>query len=447
VIPHRLVAAALAGVLAIAIVARASQARETARASQVGEALATFDAAWRIIHETHFDPTFNGVDWGRVREELRPRAEAAATPDALRAVITEMLGRLGQSHFALIPGTTSLRADLSGSPGFEFRISGREAVVVSVDPDGPATATIKPGSTLVSIDGQPVEAILRPFVGASGRDTLLSPLRRFEAWRTITSHVRGPVGTDVELSFGVHRGGTTRATLRRAPEPGERVQVGSFPTIALRTFQRALTTPAGRSVGLIGFSVWMAPVDPFVQRAMDAFRSADGIVLDLRGNLGGLAAMVMGISGHFLGEPVLLGRMKTRDADLHFTANPRRVSANGAAVEPYAGRLAVLIDELTGSASECFTGALQSLGRARVFGTRSMGQALPALFDRLPNGDVLVHAFGDFVTASGVRLEGRGVVPDVEIPLSRGALAAGRDEPLDAALRWIDDDLRGQSRL
>ena len=83
-------------------------------------------------------------------------------------------------------------------------------------------------------------------------------------------------------------------------------------------------------------------------------------------------------------------------------------------------------------------GGLQAISRGRVFGTRTMGQALPATFSRLPNGDTLVHAFGDFVTA-GVRLEGRGVVPDVEIPIDRNALAAGRDPALEAALRWIDD--------
>ena len=47
---------------------------------------------------------------------------------------------------------------------------------------------------------------------------------------------------------------------------------------------------------------------------------------------------------------------------------------------------------MSGSASECFAGGMQSIGRARVFGQTSMGQALPALFDRLPNGDVLIHA-------------------------------------------------------
>ena len=148
--------------------------------------------------------------------------------------------------------------------------------------------------------------------------------------------------------------------------------------------------------------------------------------------------MLMGISGQFVTERKALGVMKTRDSELKFTANPRIVSASGQRVQPYGGPVAILVDAMSGSASECFTGGMQSIGRARVFGQVSMGQALPALFDRLPNGDVLIHAYGDFVTATGTRLEGRGVIPDEIVPLRREDLLEGRDRTLEAALAWID---------
>jgi carboxyl-terminal processing protease len=201
-------------------------------------------------------------------------------------------------------------------------------------------------------------------------------------------------------------------------------------------------TPAGHSAGVIGFNVWMTAVDKPFQQAVDRFRDADGIVIDLRGNPGGLAAMIMGIAGHFVSDRATLGVMRTRDSELRFTVNPRLVNALGERVEPYAGPLAILVDGMTGSASECFTGGMQSLGRARVFGQTSMGQALPALFDRLPNGDVLIHAWGDFVTGTGVRIEGRGVVPDEPVAVTREDLLAGRDSTLDAALRWIDGGVK-----
>ena len=88
----------------------------------------TFDAAWKIVRDTHFDPRMNGVDWNAVSTELRPRALAASSPGELRSVIREMLGRLGQSHFVLLPsGADSPRdvpVDAGGDPGFDVRLVG-----------------------------------------------------------------------------------------------------------------------------------------------------------------------------------------------------------------------------------------------------------------------------------------------------------------------------------
>jgi carboxyl-terminal processing protease len=205
---------------------------------------------------------------------------------------------------------------------------------------------------------------------------------------------------------------------------------------------RAITTPAGRRAGLIWFNYWMTSIGDRFERAVDEFRKADGLVIDLRGNPGGLAGMIGGIAGHVLADPLVLGTMRTRDSTLTFRANPRLVTADARKVAPFAGPVAILVDELTASTSEVFAGGLQSLGRARVFGRQSMGQALPALTRQLPNGDVLIYAIGDFVTSTGKSLEGGGVMPDVAVALSPKALAEGRDEPLDAAIRWIDEGKR-----
>ena len=89
------------------------------------------------------------------------------------------------------------------------------------------------------------------------------------------------------------------------------------------------------------------------------------------------------------------------------------------------------------SASEIFTGGMQSIERARVFGTRTAGGALPAVLERLPGGDVLQYAIGDFTTATGQRIEGRGVIPDTIVMPTRAELVAGHDPVLDAALDWI----------
>ena len=99
--------------------------------------------------------------------------------------------------------------------------------------------------------------------------------------------------------------------------------------------------------------------------------------------------------------------------------------------------MAILVDAGSYSASEIFSGGMQAIGRARIFGTQTAGGALPAVLERLPGGDVLQYAIGDFVTATGQRIEGRGVVPDRVVEPAREDLLAGRDPILDAALDWI----------
>jgi carboxyl-terminal processing protease len=190
-------------------------------------------------------------------------------------------------------------------------------------------------------------------------------------------------------------------------------------------------------VGVVRFNSWMPALAAAFDGAMDELRECAGLVVDLRGNLGGVAAMVMGISGYFLTEELALGVMRTRKGELRFVSNPRHVNMRGEPIEPYAGPLAILVDGHSASTSEFFAAGLQHVGRARVFGEPTAGEALPAHAMRLPTGDVLIHVIADFALPSGRRLEGGGVVPDERIPSTRATLLTGRDAPLDAALRWI----------
>ncbi len=429
-IARRAAAALLAGALAAASAPAALRAQAPAAAE-------TFDAVWNIVRTNNFDPKFDATEWDRARTELRPKAIAAKTPGELRAVLGDLLGRLGLSHFAVIPASPDApgdRADLTGEPGFDVRLIGRQLVVTSVERDGPAEAVgVRPGWIVQSVG----DAAVSPLVKAIPANTP-ERLTQLDVWRAALTRLRGSPGSRVAITFLDGSNTPVTKSIARRAEPGDAVTVGSLPTMYVRTKSSLARTPAGTEVGVIGFNVWMTPINAPFQQAMDRFHAADGIVIDLRGNPGGLAAMIMGISGYFLPERLTLGVMRTRDSELKFVSIPRLVNGRGERVDPYAGPVAILIDGLTGSASECFTGGLQSLGRVRVFGEPSMGQALPALFDRLPNGDVFIHAWGDFVTGTGLRLEGRGVIPDEQTPVSRDDLLAGRDRPLDAALAWID---------
>jgi len=409
--------------------------------------LESFDAAWRIVYETHFDTTFNGVDWMALRDSLRPHAERAGGREALRGVIRAMLDRLGESHFALIPREAADTLDPSGGTavrgrtGLDVRLVDGQLLVTRVDSGSAAArAGVRTGWAVVVAGRDSVGALLRRAQDRPGRYRIETAL-----WLAGHARLAPPLDSAVAVAFLDGEGQAVRLRLVSEPEPSEPIKYGNLPTVFVRFAHRRLDTPGG-CVGVIAFTGWLAPLMGRIDAAVDADRGCAGMVLDLRGNTGGLATMIGGVAGHFLDRPDTLALMRTRRNTLAFSANPRRVTADARAVRPFAGPLAVLVDEGSASASELFAGGMQALGRARVFGRTSMGAVLGASFDRLPDGDVLYHALGDIVAHGGRALEGRGVVPDDSVTATRADLLAGRDPTLDAALHWIAGRPQGGGR-
>jgi len=396
-------------------------------------ALASFDDVWQTIDATFPDPSFGGVNWTAVRDELRPRVEAAASMEAARGVMRDMLARLHRSHFVLIsasasepwPGDAVVPIDVRASP---------EGVVVTRVPAGStaARAGVTPGAVVESIDGAEASAWVTSAQGADER------ARALEVWQRAYRALHGPAGSTAVVRLTPAGGPTETVRVARTAEAGEVVQLGNLPPLHVTTDVRDVQTPASRRVGVIAFDYWLPTVAPAIDAGVDRFRDADGLVFDLRGNPGGLVLMASGVAGHVLTTDAVLGVMRQRGQALTLRANPRLSTADGRRVAPFAGPVAILVDELTASTSECFAGALQSLGRARVFGRPTAGQALPAATKALADGDVLMYAIADFATSTGRTLEGAGVTPDEVEPLDRTMLAAGHDAPLEAALRWID---------
>ena len=109
----------------------------------------------------------NGVDWNAVRTELRPRAAAARSTGELRAVIRDMLQRLGLSHFALVPASADApgaSADLSADPGFDVRLVDDGLLVTRVERNVPQ---VKPGWRVVKIGDAAVADLIRALPGRS----------------------------------------------------------------------------------------------------------------------------------------------------------------------------------------------------------------------------------------------------------------------------------------
>lgn len=404
--------------------------------------VANFDTAWTIIKRTHWDTTYNGVDWEKVKTELRPKAAAATTTGQLRAILSDMIGRLNQSHFSIIPreasdavpggSATGTSTDRTGSTGVTVRLIDRQLVVTHVRAGSPAAhAGIRAGYVLDAVEG----CALAPRLARIPRD-MESRRAALTAYSIGTQTLAGPAGDTVRATFRDARNAPVTVALVRVAEPGTMVKFGNLPPrVAHLEWERRVVD--GRTIGIIRWNIWMPILGQQFDAAIDSLRGADAILLDIRGNPGGVGGMSMGFAGHFVDTVRVIGVMKQRGTnDMRFVANPRFVNSSNQRVQPFAGPVALVVDEISVSTSEIFAEGMQYIGRARVFGTQTAGQALPSVAERLPNGDILYHAIANFVSPSGKAIEGPGVVPDVKVAPTRKALLDGRDPALDAAIVW-----------
>lgn len=379
--------------------------------------LASFDQVWTTIRDQHWDPKPGGLDWEATGAEFRPKMERTATTEEGRAVLREMLGRLKQTHFAIFPG--GLYADLEnavggeGWPGFEVQVTGGRALVSE-------GSSVPRGWEVLSAGGTNLGALIDKL----RQDPAIHEL---QLQRAVTARLSGMVGTTKQFVFADAGGERVTREIRLLAPRGELSGFGNLPPQRVWIESKKLG-----ETGYIRFNMFLDLV-----RVMQTFGSAveqcakcDGIIVDVRGNVGGIGAMAMGMAGWFISKPgQRLGTMTMRSATLNFVVNPR--------LGAYTGPLAILVDGSSASTAEIFAGGLQDLGRARIFGTRTAAAALPSIITRLPNGDGFQYAVANYVSASGRALEANGVIPDTEVRSTRETLLAGRDAVLDAALDWI----------
>ena len=389
----------------------------------------SFEKVWQTVRDRHWDPKMNGIDWPAVHDELRPKLDAAKSLGEARAIMSDMLDRLKLTHFGIIPGDVykDLDGSLGGpsSPGIDLRVLDGRAIVTTVEPDSPAARNgVKPGWEIARIDGREVAPVLKR-IGERFSSSTLNDMRLS---RAVLGRLQGPTGKTVKVEL-VDGGGTAvPIELDRARPRGKSVTFGNLPAQNIWAEWRKPRP----DVGYVTFNIFLDAelISKTIQEAIEGCRNCTGFVLDLRGNPGGIGGIAMGVTSWFIDRSGMeLGKMFMRGTTINFALFPRP--------EPFRGPLAVLVDGCSGSTAEILAGGLKDIGRARIFGTRSAGAALPSVIDKLPNGDGFQYAIANYISKGGQPLEGIGVKPDEEVRLTRASLLEGRDPVLDTAIDWI----------
>ena len=432
--PKTLRIALSALVVCLLLVAPSAGARRAARedcapaeyASTPEGRLRIFDEVWEQVSERYFDPSFQGVDWGGVREELRPRAAEARGEAELYAVLRRMLGALRDPHTRVYaPGeSTDWRVHRYVSIGVAVRELSGHIVVTDVERESEARrAGLRAGDTVLALDGEPAPRLVERRALEQGSASVSS------ARLNAVAHLfDGPRDSYVRVTFA--RAGEQKereAVLRREP----RTRVPSFDV-----------EEEEHGVRLVRFNIFTPEVASQFARALrDELKGARALVIDLRDNGGGETQSMADLASTLLPAGLSMGRFTDRTGAVWLEPFTRAALVSTADSFQRFGRPVVLLTGArTASAAEVFAATLRETNRASVIGEATCGCVLGIRRrHRLPDGGILDVSEMDYHTAAGTRLEGAGLRPDVTVEPTREDLRRRRDRALERALEILQD--------
>lgn len=302
-------------------------------------------------------------------------ADGPAREAALGAALAGMVAGLDSYSRRITPDELK---PPRASIGVELRHDQGRLVVVRPLPGGPAAgAGLRSGDEIVRVDGRPVAGLPLPEAVS---------LLRGEAGTPTTLTLRGPDGVSAR-----------ERRIVRAPVPPP----------------PALTWSLDGQVAILAISAFNGKTLEDTRAALDAATAqartpVEGIVLDLRGNAGGLLDVAEQLAGMWLPANSLLASLRGRTAP-----NARRLVARQG--DAMAGvPMAVLVDARTGAGAELLAAALQDHGRALLIGQATAGAGTVQTVLPLPQGQgALLLTSARIHRATGAPLDGVGVTPDL----------------------------------
>jgi carboxyl-terminal processing protease len=390
-------AGALAGVVVLGAgplddAPRAEAQATPTRASPYAN-LAIFARALAHIEASHVEPPDQDrLIYGAIRgmvEELDPHS-TFLDPDEYRILANDTEGQFG-------------------GIGVEIDVRDGWLTVHGVNEGTPAErGGVQPGDRFLTIDGW------------AARDMPVS-----EAVR----RMRGDPGTEVRIRLRRENvEDAVELTLTREVIHVEAVEARVLPDrvvyVRVRTFQETATDELRAAL----------------DRAVDETRSAGGVagvLLDLRGNPGGLLDEAVRMSDEFLEDGVIVST-RGRGGELLDEARARR----GGTRPPWP--MVVLVDHFSASAAEIVAGALQDHHRAIVVGSRTWGKGSVQNIVELPDGSALKLTIARYYTPDGTSIQAHGIDPDVEVEqLDADTLARLRREGIVVSEAVLEHHLTG----
>jgi C-terminal processing protease CtpA/Prc len=376
------------------------------------------------LKKHYYDTTFGGIDLEAHFDSARNRIDAATSTGQILGIIAETVLAFDDSHTRFDPPIRTVRIEY----GWQMQMIGDTCHVVAVRPGSDAEAKgLETGDMVLSVGGWEVTRdnlwkikygyyTVRPQPG-------MRLVVKSKDGRQLQLDVMAKI-TELQRVYDLER---DRWKIIRELENESRLRRDSLYQLA-------------DSVIIWKMPQWyMSNRD--IGRTMDRVRENGALILDLRGNPGGSVSMLQRLTGYFFDHDLTIAELASRKEK-----KPLKAKTRGKDV--FNGKLIVLVDSESGSASEVFARVIQLEGRGTVIGDRTAGAVMQSRFydHQIGQRRVIYYAVSvteaDVIMSDGKSLERVGVTPNEILLPTMEDLADGLDPVLTraAALLGVDID-------
>lgn len=349
-----------------------------------------FDHAWQVVKNEYYDPNFNRQYWIRWKNHYRGKIK---TEDDAKVAIDTMLESLDDPYSRFLTKqefadqNNSITSKISGIGVNIVNESGKIRIINVMENTPAQFAELKVGDIIVAVDGIKVSGL---------------------SLAEVSNLVKGPINSFVSIDVLRNKDLIKKKIIRKE--------------IAIKTVKSSVD----KNIGYIQLASFISNSTPneFLE-ALENTDDTEGLIIDLRGNTGGLLPNAVFISNLFIPEGKIVSIVGRNGYHYDIMAQKTDVNIDKPII--------LLVDGASASASEIFSGAMKDYHRAKLVGTKTYGKGMVQKIIPMPNETGLNLTVAKYLTPNGNDINKLGIEPDIVLPLKKSDITAKHDVQLEKA--------------
>ncbi len=350
-----------------------------------------FDNSWKVIRDNYYDAELNEQDWNHWKlhyhGQIKTDEDAKVAIDTMLASLNDPYSRY-MSRSEYLEQNNSINSKITGIGVNIASVAGKVHIVNVMEGTPAQFANLLPKDIIIAIDGKEVNGL---------------------SLSEVANLVKGPENSFVNITIMRNNDKLTKRVMRKE--------------IKIKTVKSSVLD---KNIGYIQITSFIGSTTPneFLE-ALEKTKNTQGLILDLRGNTGGLLPNAVFIANLFIPKGNIVSIVGRNGYKYDINAQDTEFGVKKPTI--------VLVDGNSASASEILSGALKDYNKAKLLGTKTYGKGMVQKIIPMPNETGLNLTVAKYLTPNGTDINKKGITPDIKVNISIQDVKNNNDAQLQSA--------------